>query len=261
MKKLYYKICRLIARLIFHKRKVVYEHIPEDNEPAVYVCNHSGAIGPVNMTLYFDRPARPWIVSYIFDKEIAPNFVFHDFFFARGKKCKFFWRGLARVVAFFLRPLLEMQNAISVYKINARARHTFKNTIDALKSGENIIIFPECPTKYSKYICELYDGFIQMGKYYYDQTGKLLKFYPVYVPPQLKTINVGEPISYDVGVSAEENRHKIAEYLKLEIDKIAKSLPKHKAIPFLTEDYYENYGEFVNNPDDYWKFVACKKSE
>lgn len=261
IKKIYYKICKGIARIIFPKRKMAYEVMPEENDASIFVCNHSGAIGPVNMTLYFDRPARPWIVDYIFDKEVGANFVFHDFFFARSKKCKWFWRGLAKLVVFFLRPMLEMQNAIHVFKANAKARQTFEESVEALKNGDNVIIFPECPNKFSKYICEFYDGFVMVGKYLYEQTGKIVKFYPVYVPPQLKTINVGEPISYNPNVSPKENRQIISKYLKEKINEIAENLPEHKPIPFLTDDFYNYYGEFIDNMDEYWQFVNQKHSD
>lgn len=261
IKKIYYEICKFIARIIFPKRKVVYESLPQDNEASVFCCNHSGAIGPTNMTLWFDRPERPWIVSYIFDKNVSTNFVYHDFFYARGKKCKWFWRGLAAVTAFFVRPMLEMQNAIKVYKASARARETFDDSVQALKDGDNVIIFPESPTKFSEYINDMYDGFVQLGKYYYEETGKELKFYPTYVGAHLKTINVGNPITYNPGLSPKENRQIIAEYIRDNIDKIARALPEHKPVPFLTEDYYKAYGEYVDHPEKYWEVVNQHHSD
>lgn len=261
MKNLYYNICKFIASIIFPKREVIYEQLPQDDEASIFVCNHSGMVGPVNMTLYFDRPARPWIASYMFDKEITPNYVFHDFFFARGKKVKWFWRGLSHVVAGLVRPLLEHQNSIHVYKISAKARETFDESVKALvDDNDNVIIFPECPVKYSKFICEFYDGFVQLGKYYYDRTGKCLKFYPVYVPPKIRTINVGAPICYNPEVSPKENRVEIAKALTRAVDKIASALPEHKPIPYLTDDFYKYYGEYIDNMDEYWELVSQKHS-
>lgn len=261
IKKVYYEICKLIAKVIFPKRKMVYEVLPDSEETSIYCCNHSGAIGPTNMTLWFDRPQRTWIISYIFDKEVSTNFVFHDFLYARGRKCKWFWRGLAAVTAFFVRPMLEMQNAIKVYKASARARETFDDTVNALKEGNNVVIFPESPTKFSEYINDFYDGFAQVGKYYYDATGKCLKFYPTYVGAHLKTINVGKPIVYDPTKSPKENRQEIANYLRDSIDTIARNLPKHKPVPFLTEDYYKAYGEYVECPEKYWEVVNQHHSD
>ena len=261
IKKIYYVICKFIAKIIFPKRKVVYEVEPKDDEPAMYCCNHSGAIGPTNMTLWFNKPKRIWIISYIFDKNVSTNFIYHDFFYARCKKCKKLWRFMAVLTGFFLRPMLEMQNAIKVYKTGVKVRDTFKESVKALKDNKNVVLFPESPTKYSEYINTLYQGFVQTGKYYYEETGKCLKFYPVYVPNGLRTINVGKPIVYNPKINAKENRKIISEYLRDQIDSIARSLPKHKPLPFLTQDYYDYYGEYVDCPTEYWKLVNQHYSE
>lgn len=260
MANLYYKFFRTIARMIWHKREVIRE-TPSDDEASIYVCNHSGPIGPVNMTLYFDKPARPWIISYIFDDEISPNFVFHDFFFGRSKKLKKGWRVLAKLVSKLLKPLLTAQDPIYVYKNSIKIKDTFKESVETLKSGKEVIIYPESHIKNSKFVNEMCDGFADTAYHYYKETGKCVKFYPTYVGNGLKTINVGNPVTYNPENSNKEERKRIALYCQKEIDRIAHSLPEHKPLPFVTEDFYQNYGEFVGNDVAYWQFVSRKRSE
>ena len=84
-----------LAKMIFKKSKVVTKAELTD-EPAVFLCNHSGAIGPALMTLYFERPHKTWVIDFAMDKEIGPNYFFHDGFFGRSKKCKWFYRMLSK---------------------------------------------------------------------------------------------------------------------------------------------------------------------
>ncbi len=69
---LYVKIMDKLARKIFPACKtVVKEELPD--EPAIYLCNHSAAVGPALMTLCFEKPHRTWIINFALDKKRGPN--------------------------------------------------------------------------------------------------------------------------------------------------------------------------------------------
>lgn len=249
---LYTKLCTLIAKCIFKKSSVSYEIPPEEGETAVYLCNHSGAFGPANMTLWFDKPHMTWLINYTLNKKKNANFVYHDFFFGRSRKCKPFWRALSKIVAVFLRPLLLDSKPIPVYH-DMRITSTFDKSLNALQNGENIVIFPECPTKYSEFINDIYSGFADLGRTYANQTGKALKFYPVYVAHPLHKILIGKPISYNTAIPPKLQRDDIAKYVRDNIDRMARSLPPHKPAPFLPQIWYDYYGEYENDVASYWK--------
>lgn len=255
------KLMYKLGRVIFRKRTICYEEMPAKDEFGIYVCNHSGALGPANMTAWFDRPFRPWSISCLFDKRVAANFIFHDFFLGRSKKHKGFYRFMSKIVAKILPPLVYKQNPILVHRNSTKILQTFKESVATLKEGKNLVIFPECPKKFSQYIHELYDGFIDVARLYHSYTGKSLKFYPVYIPADIRTIQIGKPIEYNIATKASEERKAVAKYLKENIDLLAQSLHTKKVVPFLKEEFYEFYPEFVDDTAAYWAFCNNERSE
>ena len=240
-----------LAHRIFPRATTTYKTAPAD-EPAVYLCNHAAAVGPALMTLYFEVPHKTWMISYAVDKKKAPNFYFHDFFWGRGRRCKWFWRFLSRVVALLLVPLLRLGDSINVYH-DPRIADTMRESVEALVAGKSIVIFPESPTPYSEYVSTFHTGFAELARLYYGATGKCLSFYPVYAERQNRVISVGDPIKYDPTVPAREMRHTIAEYAQGEIDALARALPAHKPVPYLPPEWYRYYGEYADNLAEYWK--------
>lgn len=260
MLKIYLGLCLLIARIVCPKRKIIRD--VEADEPAIYITNHSGIIGPVNMCMYYDKPMKPWVISFMFDnKKVAANFAFHDFFFGRSKKHKKFWRFLAKLVSRLLSPLLKSQNPILVYKNSLKIRQTFQDSVDALESGKDIVIFSESHIKYSKFTNKLSSGFAEVARYYYKKTGKRVKFYPVYCGYGLKTMNIGKPVQFDPENLGKEERSRIALHIQHEIDRLGHEAPKHKPVPFVTEDFYNYYSEYIYDDKSYWEFVSKEYSE
>ena len=256
MKKTFYQAAAWgLAHLVFPRAKVKSDTPLDFNEPAVYVCNHSGAIGPALMTLYFKVPHKTWMINYVLNKEKNANFIFHDFFFGRSKKHKKFWRFLAKFVAVLLRPLLWLSDPIHVFH-DKRMVNTFRDTLSAFEEGKSVVIFAECPTPFSEYVNGLYSGFADLGRSYLAATGKNLKFYPVYAEQKNRAIRIGEPIEYyDDGKRTPPSvrREEISEYIRDNIDKLARELPANKPIPFLPKAWYDYYGEYQSNPMEYWK--------
>lgn len=250
-KSLYVRLYEPLARSIYPRCKTVVKEELTD-EPAVYLCNHSAANGPSIMTLYFDTPHKTWMINYALDKKRGPNYFFHDGFFGRGRKCKWFYRLLSKIVMPLLRPLLRMGDPIPVYH-DRRIMDTFHQSLDALSENKSLLIFPESPVRYSEYVHTLYDGFADIGRMYYTETGKCLKFYPVYAERKNRIISIGKPITYDPNLPPREQRRVIAQYIQTNIDSLARELPPHKPVPFLPDMWYKWYGEFENDVASYWK--------
>jgi hypothetical protein len=240
-----------VSKFIFRKPEIIFEE-PITDEPAVFLSNHSATNGPAFMSLYFPVKHKTWIIGYVLDKKKSANFEFHDFFFARGRKCKWFWRLLSHIVAPVLRPLLRNADPIPVYH-DARLATTFRESLKTLGDGKSLVIFPERPKRFSEYISNLYSGFAELGALYYTDCGKKLKFYPVYVAHKLRKIMVGKPIEYDPSVRGKIQRETVSDYIRDNIDRLARSLPPHKSTPFLTPVWYKAYGEYEENTAAYWK--------
>ncbi len=250
---IYYKTIRGMIRLCYSHAKTVYEEQP-DNEPAVFVSNHSAIRGPIMMTLDFKRKHQTWAVSYALDSKKAANYAFHDVFFGNSRRCKWFWHMLSHVVAKGLPPLLNYSDTIPVYHDKSIIK-TFKQSIKALTDGNDLVIFAESPKRFSEYINELQPGFIDIARPYYRKTGNALKFYPVYLEKKNAVISVGKPIAYDPDKSLDEQRDDITNYLRDSIDRLARKLPKHEPVPFLPERWYGSYGMYENDTLGYWMMI------
>ena len=219
----------------FHKRqKVSYAVTPDEGEPAVFVANHAQAFGPMSMVLNFDRQFRPWIAGDIMDREKAKDFIFLQFFAGNLKKHKKWTMLKSKFVAKILVPIFENVKGIPV-QYGSGIIGTFRETTKALSEGDNIVIFGEKPVRFSPYIAEISDGIFQVAVFYYKQTGKRLKIYPVYIGPH--DISVGVPTEFDPEKDMKVQRQQMAEYIKLNIHELASALPEHKPIPTYTDEY------------------------
>ena len=59
-----------------------------------------------------------------------------------------------------------------------------------------------------------------------------LQFVPMYIAPKLKTMYLGEPVTFDSEASIQEERERICRYLKKVITDMAVKLPEHTVIPY-----------------------------
>ncbi len=242
-----------LARIIFPRPKFRYEEELSFDEPYVYVSNHAEAIGPVYTKLYFPEPKTMWLINYIMKKgETSEKFIYHDFFHATGKKNQGWWKFMAKLLSKLLVPLFRSVPHIEVYH-DARMVDTFRQSVEALEKGNSLVIFPECPTRHAPMLNDFYHGFADLGRMYYNATGKILKFVPVYLCDDLKIVSVGKPIEYDINTPARKQREQLSDALRDSIVKLANALPKHTYRTFLSEDWYEHYGQYVENPAEYWK--------
>lgn len=260
--KIYFSFVSLIASLIYKKRKLVLPNDFNKDEPSVFVANHSGIIGPVMCVKYFNLPKRIWLTSAMINKECGPNYFFHDMMLGRSSKNPKSTRRSAKMIFKLIYPLIyKNKRFIIVNKSNRGILNTFNESVEALKSMQNLIIFPESHERYGKYINKFHKGFTSMGKYYYKKTGKLLKFYPMYIPNGINTINVGKPIVYDPCNDPKLESEKICLYLQSQIEQIGSSLPKHEIIPYVSEDFYKFYGEYEFDEMAFYDFVLKPYSE
>jgi hypothetical protein len=101
-----------------------------------------------------------------------------------------------------------------------------------LQQGNHLIIFPEKDEHYNNIVYEFQDRFIDLARMYYRRTGTALRFVPMYIAPALKTAYLGEPIAFDPAAKIDDERERIASYLKEEITRIAKNLPEHTVVPY-----------------------------
>ena len=227
--KILYHIVKPFVRLA--RKKVEWKGDLTVEEPVVFIANHSKAFSPLAAALDFPFPFRPWVDAGVLFYKTCPKYIFENFFPPKGK-IKFFRKITCFFAALILVPLLRGQESIPVFR-DVRIKKTFTKTLQTLEEQKNIIIFPECEKKYSRYINELNSGFVSVARLYYEKTGKLLRFCPVYVAPQLNVFQTGTPIAYDPSEPMVTQKKRISTYLRDELDRIASELPEFEPIPFM----------------------------
>lgn len=208
----FYRFLRKIVQIFTKKMHTTWEKPFLDN-PSIFVCNHDRAYGPIAMCAHFDhyKDVRPWVNSPVLSAKEIPEYVRQDFWWKPGKW--YTWilnHSLVYIIALLLPPILKGSACIPVYH-DTRVVLTLKDSINALKSGKHIILFPERPSGYCQYDEEIIDGFVSIGKLFYRRTKQILYFYPTYVDWSDKTITIAEPVPYDPNMDIAEFAKKVSD--------------------------------------------------
>lgn len=207
----YYRFLRKMIQIFTQKMQTIWAE-PYNEAPAIFVCNHDRAYGPIAMCAHFDHydKVRPWINAPVLSVRETPAYVRQDFWWKPGKwYSRLLDYTLAYIIALILPPILHGSGCIPVYH-DTRVMSTLKASIQALKDGKDIILFPEHPSGYCQYEDEIVNGFVSIGRLFYRRTKQILYFYPTYISKKDKTITVAEPIAYDPDMSAEDFAKKVA---------------------------------------------------
>lgn len=226
----FYLFCRSIVKLIYGKATVDgIEKLP--NEPSIIVANHSQYHGPVIGEIYFPNKKAIWCIGEIMNMKEVPQYAMNDFWPYKPKYIKWFYKILSYIIAPFCSVFFKNASTIAVYK-DSRIITTFKETVKELESGSNIIIFPECHEEFNNIVNEFQKNFVDVAKLYYKKTKKEVNFVPMYICAKQKKAYIGNPIKFDSNIQIEEEKNIICDYLKDEITKIAKELPRHRVVPY-----------------------------
>lgn len=223
-----YRFWKAVVRLFFPKVEFIWKcDRPDDGEPVIFVCNHTKIYAPAAFLLRYDRPTRPWSNAHLLTLKEVGNHVYHNIL--SNRKPKFLLYPLATLLLPLIVWAFRSIEPIPVYKQTKRVVETFDKAIETLESGMQQIVFPEkLENPVNKYIFELQHGFTYLGKEYYEKTGKILKYYPVYAAQSLNKVLIGEPIAFDPQVHMSKQKIAICNYLENGIKELGDSLPEHK---------------------------------
>ena len=207
----YYRFLRKVVQIFSKTRKTVWTE-PYNGAPSIFVCNHDRAWGPIAMCAYFELKdtSRPWINAQVLSAKEIPEYVRHDYWWKQDKwYTKIFNYTLVYLVSIILPPILRGSGCIPVYH-DTRVMSTLKGSVNALKEGMNIILFPEHPTGYCEYDDEIVTGFVSIGRLFYRRTKQCLSFYPTFITWDNGVIRVGEPVVYDPEMDTDEFADKVS---------------------------------------------------
>lgn len=203
-----------------------------ENAPFI-VTNHTGISAPAMFLVHYPTRVRTWS---------------HYAFLQPGTALTHLWKNVLprRKGGFLLFPIVLLflpvivtffrwANPIPVWRGSKKITQTLDESVRAKTNGTPQIVFPEKLNgddveQVNPYLFKLNRGFVYAGKYYYEKTGRLLRFYPAYSCPALKTVSVGEPILFNPNLPILEEKEIVCRYLEDKIRLLAESLPPHDPV-------------------------------
>lgn len=195
----------LLRRVMPHEIKDVENVHLQQDAPVVYLCNHSEFYGPIAGMLYCPGFTRPWTISELCcDAEEATAYV------KRYTLKKVDWadqtkQRVAKFLASKTMKLMQAVQSIPVFRHKPRElMNTFRQSVEALQTGANLLIFPEDPDTdpndpgyKSGRPPMLFRGFPMLAQVYYHRTGKCCRFVPVLCHKEGRTVSFGTEILYN----------------------------------------------------------------
>ena len=188
---------------------------PED--AAVYICRHLNMRGPITTIVRLGFDVHPMILSCFFDKDECyrqyAEFTFTERLGKKKKKRNFKAYAASRVVPGVMKSL----GAIPVYRgADSDSLQTLRTALEHLKNGESVIVYPDIDyTAGYETESELYEGFLLLGQLYKRDTGKSLRFIPLYIDDTDKTVKEYRHIYID---DFRKERRQAYDYIKAGIN-------------------------------------------
>ena len=162
----------------------------------VILSNHEGTDAPLSLEMYCDRPLRIW-GAHEMNSGLISMYKYQTQVYYHEKKG---WNlHLARLFCLVATPLTNLfysgLNLISTYR-DGRFITTLRQSVDALKNGENIVIFPEDSTNgYLEELEGFHLGFVALCEVC-KKRGIDVKIYVTYFRKKDLLYIVDKPILY-----------------------------------------------------------------
>jgi len=224
---------RLLYRMIwlFSPKYTLYgtEKLPD--EPCVIVGNHCQMYGPVAAELYLPRPHYIWCIGEMMNRKEVPVYAFRDFWSMKPKATHWFYRLLSHLIAPLAEYLFTHAHTIPV-RHDARVMTTFRQSVNRLSGGADIVLFPEKNEPYNGILWQFQEHFADLAGLYYRKIGKAVCFVPMYTAPRLNSIHFGEPVRYNPEAPADEERTRICNAMMEAVTGLARTLPQHTVVPY-----------------------------
>lgn len=186
------------------------------------LSNHEGTDAPMSLEIYLKKPIRMWGASEM-NSGLISLYKYQTKVYYHEKKR---WNiHLARLFCLIASPLTWLfysgLNLISTYR-DMRLVKTIRESVEALKAGENIVIYPEDST--NGYLAELegfHEGFVLLADSCYHK-GIDLPIFVSYFRKSDRTYIIDAPVHYSEIVKLGLTRSEIAERLCLRCNELGK---------------------------------------
>lgn len=180
---------------------------------SIIISNHEGTDAPMSMELYCDKPIRFW-GAHEMNSGLVSLYKYQTKIYYHEKK---HWNiHLARLFCLIASPITNLfykgLNLISTYK-DARLVKTLRESMEALKQGDNIVVFPEDSTNgYLEQLEGFFAGFVMLAEVCYKRGMDVPIFVTYFRRKDLKYI-IDAPVKYSELAKGGATRADIAKRL------------------------------------------------
>ena len=125
-----YRCLRAVVRAVTPRMTTTWEE-PFSGNPSVFVCNHVGAFGPIDMVVKFPLrdEVRVWCNEGIMNRKTCPAYVRQDYWWKPGCRLEPLYNAtLPYIAAAVLPPILQSAPTIPVYH-DARVMTTMRQSM------------------------------------------------------------------------------------------------------------------------------------
>jgi hypothetical protein len=201
------------------------ELVDTSQGPVVFLCNHLEVYGPIASVLHSPFQIRPWIIHGMLDRDS----ILEQTRSGAAKLVPFLpeaWRdAIVKAITPLILWIMRSVDPIPVYRDSLRGViKTIQTSVEAMEYDDNILIFPEAEYK-AEGVGALYSGFVQLGKSFYQRTGKRTTFYPVYINRKTRRMHYGRGIAFDPANESGQERDRLVDYLQGAMQAMADAPP------------------------------------
>lgn len=211
-RKWWFKCLKKIMKIRYKKPQFIYLG-EEISNGGVILSNHEGTDAPMSFEIYANKPIRFW-GSYEMNSGLKKLYKYQTEVYYHQKK---HWNLFgARMFCLVASPLTNMfykgLNLISTYP-DGRFITTIKQSVQAIRDGENIVIFPEVSNNgYQETLEGFYGGFVVFANVCM-RGGIDLPIYVSYFNKKKKIYLIDKPIRYSEILQKYKTKEEIAKAL------------------------------------------------
>lgn len=215
---------RFMKKLMLGRyKKPTFVYLGEEfGNGGIIISNHEGTDAPLSLELYCDKPLRMWGAGEM-NSGLVQMYKYQTKVYYHEKK---HWNlHLARLFCLIASPLTNLfykgLNLISTWH-DSRFLTTLRESVAALKAGENIVIFPEDSS--NGYLPELegfYGGFVALAEVC-KKKGMDVPIYVTYFNKKELIYIVDKPVLYSTLTANGDTREEIAQKLLARCNELGK---------------------------------------
>lgn len=211
-RKLWFRCLKQIMKMRYKRPAFVY--LGEKFQyGSIILSNHEGTDAPMSLEIFNEDPLRMW-GAHEMNSGLRKMYAYQTKVYYYEKK---HWNlHLARLFCLLASPLTNMFysgfNLISTYR-DSRLLKTLRESEEAIKNGESVVIFPEDSSK--GYLAELegfHPGCILLAETLYKK-GIDVPIYVTYFKKQDKVYVIDKPVKYSELLKAHKTREDILNVL------------------------------------------------